>query len=280
MKSPTLEEILASVDSLPSLPGIVNELIQAQGREDVSVDDLVHCIAQDQALTARVLRVANSPFYGMQHKVASIHDAVVVLGLRAVSNLVLAASMTGYFTPPPGYGFDPRGFWRHSFGTALAARILAQHCRMDPETGFTAGLLHDIGRLMLMTHHAEGYAQVVTTWEEGEAGLWNVERGLLGFDHAQAGELLARRWRFPEAIAQAVARHHTPAEGQARTFADVIHLADVLAHALELGGDGLDRVYPIDAGVWRRLGLDGPALDTLLPEIGRAHAGCDALFTA
>ncbi len=280
MSKVSLEEILAEVDVLPSLPTIVDGLVRAMGKEDVSVDELVDGIAGDQALVARVLRVANSPFYGVQNKVSSVHDAIVVLGFRAVGSLVLAASVTGYFSPPAGYGFDLRGFWRHGIGAALAARALARKVGLDAETGFTAGLLHDIGRLMLVTRHTPVYAEVMAACAGEDCPVCEAERRILGFDHAQAGEILARRWRFPAEIVRAVALHHAPEPVRECTFADIAHVADALAHALDLARAEREMVPSLDIGAWRRLRLDGPSLTALLPEIEREHEHYCALLAA
>lgn len=280
MNKVSLEEILAEVDVLPSLPTIVDELVRAMDKEDVSVDELVDGIAGDQALAARVLRVANSPFYGVQHKVSSIHDAVVVLGFRAIGSLVLAASVTGYFSPPAGYGFDLQGFWRHSIGAALAARALARKGGLDAETGFTAGLLHDIGRLMLVTRHTLEYADVMAECAGEDCPVCDAERRILGFDHAQVGEILARRWRLPAEIVRAVAQHHAPEPVRECSYADIAHVADVLAHALDLARTEQEMVPSLDVGAWRRLRLDGPTLTALLPGIVREHEHYSALLAA
>ena len=274
----TLDEVVASVGQLPALPAVVDELIRAFENEAVGVDELAGGVAKDQALAARVLRVANSPFYGVQQKVASIHDAIVVLGFRAVGSLVMAASVTGYFSPAEQSTFDLAGFWRHSIGAALCAKALARRTGLDAESGFTAGLLHDIGRLMLVTTHSMHYAKVLAWREEHDCLIHRAERHVLGFDHAQAGEILARRWRFPPDIVRAVAQHHAPAAADARSLADVAHVANILAHALDLGGEAQAMVPPLDPGAWRRLGLDGPALKSMVAGIEREHESYCALL--
>lgn len=280
----SLDEVLADVRQLPSLPAVVVELIQALENDATSIDQIAEAIARDQSLVARALRVANSPFYGIQHKVASIHDAIVVLGFRAVGSLVTAASVTGYFTPPPQVPFNLTQFWRHGIGTALCARALARLVKLDAETAFTAGLLHDIGVMLLLTTRPGHYADVLAHRDAEDCHLVEAEREVLGFDHAAAGAALASRWSFPREIVDAVALHHAPqadpeSGGQA-TLVDVVHLANILAHALDLGGAPQALVPPVDADAWRRMGLDGDALQSLLPGIEREHEGYCALLAA
>ncbi|MEW5770237.1 MAG: HDOD domain-containing protein [Pseudomonadota bacterium] len=270
----TMDEVLANIQRMPSLPVIVGDLIKALDDEETGIDQLAEGIAKDQTLAARALRVANSPFYGTQHKVASIHDAIVILGFRAVGSLVTAASITGYFAPPPGVAFNLASFWRHGIGTALCARALARDAGVDPESAFTAGLLHDIGALVLLTAEPKRYAKVLAHRERNDSFRIEAEREVLGVDHAQAGEALASRWRFPSEIVRAVALHHAPDAG----LADVVHAADVLAHALDLAGDPLARVPTPCPGAWRRLGLDRDRLRAMFGGIEQEHAGYCALL--
>ena len=280
----TLDEVLADIHELPSLPAVVGELTQALDNEATGVDQLAEGIAQDQSLAARALRVANSPFYGIQHKVASIHDAIVILGFRAVGSLVMAASVTGYFAPPPNTAFDLARFWRHGIGAALCARALARTAGLDMEAAFTAGLLHDIGVLVLLTSRPESYARVLEYRAAQDCELVAAETAVLGFDHARVGEALAARWRFPDEIAQAVAQHHAPRHesgGDAgATLADVAHVANILAHALDLSGDPDALVPPLDGHAWRRIGLELPALKLMLSGIEREHESYCALLRA
>ncbi len=280
----TLAEVLADIRQLPSLPAVVGELIRTLDNESAGIDQLAEGIAKDQSLAARALRVANSPFYGIQHKVSSIHDAIVILGFRAVGSLVMAASVTGYFTPPRDVPFNLDHFWRHGIGTALCARALARHAGLDTEAGFSAGLLHDIGVLMLLTTRPEHYAGVLAYRDEHDCHVPEAERAILGFDHAQAGEALTSRWRFPLEIVRAVALHHAPAghleNYLAASLADVVHVANILAHALDLAGSPTALVPPLDSGAWRRLRLDAASVKALLPGIEQEHESYCALLAA
>lgn len=247
MQTLTLADVMAEMRELPSLPAAVDPLISALRNDAVSTDHLAHDIGMDPALAARVLRVANSPFYGVQKKVASIHVAIVVLGLNAVGSLVMAASVTGYFKPTTDSGLDLSHFWRHSIGVALSARALARGTRRGPEVCFTAGLLHDSGRLLLASLRPLLYQQVMAWRNEQDCLISAAESHVLGFDHAELGAALAERWRFPAEIVDAVANHHHPAGNAHATLVDVVHAADAIAHALDLAGEPDELVPPLDA---------------------------------
>ena len=140
----SFEHIIRQIQELPSLPVVVLELLSSMDQDDTDVHVLAQKIELDQGLAAKTLRIANSSFYGMQSKVTSIPQAVSVLGFHSIRTVVTACALTGSFAPVSG-GFDFQAFWRHSLATAVAARLLAPHLRVNPETAFTAGLLHDLG---------------------------------------------------------------------------------------------------------------------------------------
>ena len=145
------EQIVARLKALPALPTVVAELLASFGNEDVDIGRLAEQISHDQALTARLLRVANSSFYGLQSRISTINEAVVVLGFRAVRSMVLAVGVSGVFRADQCPGFDPQLYIRHCVGVGLTARALARVTGRNPELAFTGGILHDIGELVLAT---------------------------------------------------------------------------------------------------------------------------------
>lgn len=278
MSKIALETVTDNIHRLPSLPAVVNELILALSNEGLSVDELAHGIEKDQALSARALRVANSPFYGMQKSVSSIHDAIVVLGFRAVSSLVTTAALTDFFSGTTRTWFDQSTFWRHSLGAAVCSRKLAGKAGLDPEIGFTAGLLHDIGRLLLVVCCPEQYEAVLAHRNEHDDYLLTVERDLLGVTHAQAGEALARHWNFSPDIVAAVANHHQPDGNNGAGYDDVAHVADILAHGLDFAREPGALASPLDESSLARLGIDWAQLAAALPAIEKEFAGYDSLL--
>ncbi|HJW01688.1 MAG TPA: HDOD domain-containing protein [Azospira sp.] len=278
MKPLEMEQVLASVRQLPSLPAVVMELLESVDKEDVNADELARKISLDQALAAKALKVANSPFYGMPSKVATIQDATVILGLRNVRSLVTAAAVTGAFPDVANSWFEPRLFWQHCVGVALCARVLAAEAGLSEDGAFTAGLLHDLGRLVLVTGFPEQYHQVSIYQNRHDCFLPAAERDVLGLDHAAVGRALAERWRFAPAIQEAVAFHHAPEETVADSLAGVVHVADILAHALDLCPRSDELVQPLSAVAWNRLGIPWPRLKVLLAQVEDQFEGVCAAF--
>ena len=261
------DQVLIKLKQLPSLPSAVSELMASFGDEDVDIAEIAHKISRDQGLTARVLRVANSSFYGLQSKVGTINDAVVVLGFRAVRSMVLAVGMNSVLRVEQCPGFEVQAYLRHCVGVGLAARSLAQLTGYNAELAFTGGILHDIGKLVLASNFSAQYTEVLAYRNKHDCFIIDAERDVLGMDHAQVGALLAEAWRFPPALHEAVAEHHAPAGSAATSLAALIHLADGLTHALGLAGSDDEMVMPVDATAWLRLGLDAEKLNQVFSQL-------------
>jgi HD-like signal output (HDOD) protein len=275
----TLDSIVDNINRLPSLPSIVNELIVALGNKSINVDDLAHGIEKDQALSARALRVANSPFYGMRQPIASIRDAIVVLGFRAVGSLVTTAALTNLFKTPEYEWFDQSAFWRQSLGTAICSRKLAQSVGgFNPEIGFTAGLLHDIGRLVLVVCCPKEYRSVVDWRNAHDRYSIDAEIQVLGVTHCQAGAALAKHWNLGPEICDAAAYHHAPPASDSPTIVDLVHVADILAHALDMARAPQTLVPRINSEAWQRLGLDWTQLAGTLADIELEFESYDSLM--
>jgi len=276
MSAPSLAEIVGGLRALPSLPTVVMELLRTMGEEDVDIDRLARGISNDQALAARTLRVANSPFYGMQGKINTIAEAITVLGFVNVRSLVTTAGIAAAWPASGATSFEPRVFWRHCLGVASCAATLAPHARLRPEILFLAGLLHDVGRLVLVVTHPAVYSEIQLRQELDDVLLLDAERAVLGFDHAQIGSELCRHWHLPAPIAAAVERHHRvnpQAPPVAADMADVVHVADAMAHALDLAGDPDALVPQPAASAWQRLALGPAELRAALGEAERHFNG-------
>ncbi len=274
MTHPSLAELADKIRLLPAMPMIALDVIRSLQDSDLDVDGLARRISQDQAIAARVLRVANSPFYGLQKQVGSIHDAIVVLGLSTVRSLVLAASM---ITCLPGGGagsFSRDAFWRHGLGTAVAAEALARVLQRPPELMFIAGLLHDIGRLAMVSLYPDTFAALREQALREDRPLGLLEAGCFGFDHAEAGARLAALWNFPPSIVDAIGRHHTPGDTSPGSLAGIIHYADAIARALELDGEVDGQVPHLDQATIDGLGVSWEQLNSVLAETQSRFESC------
>ena len=269
MSQPSLADIVSHIHSLPAMPAVALELLQTLSGGDPDVDALASRIARDQAITARVLRVANSPFYGLQMRVGSIHDAIVVLGFSAVRSLVLTSAVVTTLPAGKCAGFSADRFWRHVLGTAVAAQALARPLRRKPESLFIAGLLHDIGRLVMLSANPEGFARVIDIAAERDCHLVDVEAEIFGCDHTAVGAAIAQHWNFPADIVEALAFHHNPAQTAPGSLAAIIHYADGIAKALDLEGAENTQMARLQPAAIDALGLDWQTLTAVLAETHR-----------
>lgn len=273
------EQVLARLKQLPSLPSAVSGVLASFTSEDMDVEAIAAQIAKDQGLTARVLRVANSSFYGLQTKVGTINEAVVVLGFRAVRSMVLAVGMSTAFRVEQCPGFDAAAYLRHGVGVGLAARALAPLVRQNPDLAFTGGLLHDIGQLVLASAFPRQFGEVVAHRRREDCFMADAERELLGIDHAEVGGMLAETWHFPATLFEAVAFHHRPACAPAGSLAGLVHVANAVAHALGLARSGEELLMPLDEAAWAGIAADQAAFRGALATIERDFDGvCQALM--
>ncbi len=231
------------IGGLPTLPEVPMKILQLITSEKSSMDDISRIVERDPSLTVNILKVANSPYYGMRQKIASLKLALTILGLNEIINIVTSISIVRLFpTRLSGGSFDRVKFWNHSFGCATAARMLARD--LDPETEgveFVAGLLHDIGKLVLDQYFHPKLREVRKLREKEGLALLEAETRVIGVDHAVLGSWLAKRWDLPPPLVESIAHHHSPLDvlalappSREPALTAMVHLADILAHEPEL----------------------------------------------
>lgn len=228
-----MREILDNLHQLPSIPAVVQELIVSFDHPDLDSHHLAHKIGQDQALSAKVLRVANSAFYGLPRQVGSIQEAVTVLGFGAVRSLVLSAGIMGAFSTDDEVCVDRNLYWQRSLAAATYAKAVARTLRQDGETAFSAGLLHDIGILVLDVCDHERFSALWQSVQGGENGLIEAERAAFGFDHAELGAEVTHRWKFPPVIEDAIRYHYQPGHRPFQVLTGIVQVAALLARFSE-----------------------------------------------
>lgn len=273
------QEIVDSVRQLPSLEPVINRLLASFEQSDIDVAHVAAEIAHDQALVARVLRLANSPFYGLASRVGSLKEAVLVLGFRNVRAAVVAIALTRCFVDRHVPGFDAREFWLHSTAVGIAAREIARRSRREDDVAFTCGVIHDIGVLILMTVVPGEMARVLEYCREHGCMIRDGEQALLGVDHSAIGALLARKWGLPAELCDGIAMHHTVDEATAESLANIVHLADVTVRAMGVSGDESRVVPRVSDVALHRLGLTSHDLGAVMSAVaGDLESIHEALF--
>lgn len=272
MNAPTVlpldrDHCIDQVQALPSLPAVVVQLMALLQQQDVSLEPIAETLSLDQALAAKVLQLANSPFYGVSGRITSIRDGINILGLRPLSTLVLAAVLTVQFDQMHGKALHLEEFWCHSIACAVAARALAEAQGLDEGSAFTAGLLHDVGLLVLDSLYPVEMAQALQWAVEHDAPQLQAEQALLGVSHAEVGAWLARHWHFAPEVVEAIAGHHNPPDTAQLSLTDLVHGANALVHALDLAGVAHEAVPALQPAAWGRLAHVRQHLPRLLPRI-------------
>ncbi len=227
-----------AVLSLPPLPEAATRILRLARDPDVDFREIVKVISADQTLTARVLRASNSALYGTSREVQTIRQAVVLLGRDAVIQLVLSVSVINMKASGAEDGFDRGAFWRHSMAVAVAARGLAGRFGVDPERAFIAGLMHDIGKLVLVEHYGERYSKLFSIAQRGARPLHHIERDIFGVDHAIVGQALCEHWKLASPLAQAVTGHHDADAEALGPLPATIRSANALVKTVGLGEGG------------------------------------------
>lgn len=281
-KGPTLAPISAQAitsraATLASLPTIYFQVEKAINHPTASATDIAKVLRTDQALSARLLRIANSAFYGFPRRVESVDDAVRIIGTRQLHDLTLATVVLTQFK-----GVDPKlvgmkDFWRHSLACGLAAHSLTTFRReSNTERFFVAGLLHDLGSLVLYQQLPDRAQDALIRHHRSEITLEEAERSTIGCDHAEVGAALMARWRLPAFYQEAAARHHSNPAHSIGTAA--IHIADLLVLALGLGTNGEARPPRFSPAAWDLLGLPPSCIGNVAEEVTGLLAETERLF--
>lgn len=281
MRGVTLDSLLGSVPDLPALPSAVTQVLKETASGSATAGSVANAILADPGISARVLRLANSAYYGLSREVARVQDAVVVLGFRTVRSLVLVAGTYPLLRRPlESYRLDGEELWRYAGAVAIGAQtVAAQSGACDPDEAFGCGLLHDIGRIALDESLGDRLPIILRMTSDGLASFDEAERVHLGFDHGEVGAHMARDWNLPAAYVAAMQYHHRPEETPAHSpIVDSVHIGMALALAMGhgLGIDGLGHRLSPDA--LDRLRVDGVGFERLAAEYTHAYAKHSNLF--
>lgn len=274
-----LKRITQSIIGLPTLPTVITQLIGLIDNPRTSAKEVAQLISTDQALTAKILKLANSAFYGFPREISTVDLAVVVLGFETVKSLGLSVSVLERFAAgrDDDHLFDRQKFWQHSIACGVAARMLAQKLRYRvPGEAFAAGILHDIGKLILCQYFPDEFSRVLETAQEEHIYIGVAEQRVLGVTHAEVGSWLVEKWNLPRQLVDSVAYHHAPRRLKRNAeLPSLIHLADYLCRRERIGDGGGEQRPKVDPVALRVFGLhEEPkaAMRRILGYGGQLHA--------
>lgn len=250
------KKIIRNRIKLPSLPTIFHQINEAINDPKCSATHIANIISKDQSLSARLLQLVNSAFYNFPSKIETITRAVAIIGTKQLSTLSLGTCALAVFKDVPSDLIDMKSFWEHSIACGIIARILASYKNNTlTERFFVGGLLHDIGRLILFMSIPEISKETLLKAKETGCMLHQAENDIIGFDHSKMGGILLKEWKLPMSLENIVRFHHIKTESQIQLDTAVVHIADIMANALEIGNSGEHNVPPLVPKAWAEIGL-------------------------
>lgn len=274
MREENINSKIAQLKDLPTLPTILMECNQRLQDPDTTASDLGDVIKTDQAISSKVLKLVNSAFYGFSGRVSTISQAIVVLGFNTIQNIILSISVFELLPRNADLkGFEISKFWEHSMGCGVISNILGQKLGIeDPEEAFIAGLLHDVGKLIIARIFPEDFLAILKITHSKKVLFLDAELEVLGITHNQAGEILAKHWKLPSTLIECIAFHHNGTEDMHnKKLVCIVHLADIITRGLQIGSGG-DMVIPeINRTAWDALNMKsdiiGQSMDDMDEEL-------------
>ncbi|MFZ5996578.1 MAG: HDOD domain-containing protein [Nitrospirota bacterium] len=258
-----LRSQIEKIDALPTIPTVLRKLLAIIDKPRISINDIGVFIANDPVLTSRVLKIVNSPIYGFPGRIASVNQALILLGLNVVRGMLLGVSVFEAMQK------TMVGLWEHSLGCAITSRIIAKKKGLkEPEELSVAGLLHDIGKVVLGLKFPDEYKQVMETAEKSEVFIFDAERNHFKINHADAGAWVAQKWNFPKSLVEIIEYHHKPHLSRAFPLETaIVHVADILTRAKGFGFAGDHFVPAMNPAAWEMLKLSEGAMKDILVEM-------------
>ena len=266
------EDLLKGLVQLSSLPVIYTKINEAVNNPRSSMQDISNIISDDPGLTSRLLQIVNSAFYGFPSKIETVGRALFIVGTQQIRDLALATSIVSLFKGIPEELVNMESFWRHSVACGLAAKLLATYrrCEMNVERYFAAGIIHDIGRLVIYKKIPETAQKIILRCKANKELLYIVEKEVIGFDHANVGSVLARYWNLPPSLEEVVAYHHSPRDAKRYPIeTSVVHVADIIVHAMQFGSSGEQYIPPLDRKALELIGIPPSVLSPMLDQLWR-----------
>ena len=261
-----LDKLLAGINNLPTLPTVFATLSDAIEDPRVTTEKLAEIISSDQASSFKILKIANSSFYGFRGKIDTISQAILYLGFNEVRNIVFALSVMNVFSKDKRLpNFSPIDLWAHSIGVGIITRFIGKGIgEKRIENFFLAGILHDIGKIILLEFAHDEYAAVLRLIESKNCPMIEAENEIFGMDHTRVGQALAEKWKLPAAIQDTILHHHRgTAEKENSTIVALVHIANIAARMLELGHSGNTHYSAPNVKSWEALKISPGFLSSI-----------------
>ena len=254
----SFEIIIQNIKNLQTLPTIYTSISEALKNPLVTPEKLAQIISVDQVSSVKILKVANSPFYGFRGRIDTISQAILYLGFDEIKNIIFALSVVNIFTKDREIlNFKPSDLWAHSIAVGIATRLIGSAVgEKELENYFLAGIIHDIGKLLFIEFIPKEYEKVLKLVKEKNCFIKDAEVEILGMDHCRAGQILAEKWKLPSGLQDAILLHHAGIKANQRSkMIASVHIADILTTALDLGKCGDNMIPEPNFKVWEIINL-------------------------
>jgi putative nucleotidyltransferase with HDIG domain len=267
-----IKKVKDSIEKMPTLSPLTHKIVQVANDRRSSAQDLTDVIQLDPVLTAKVIKMVNSAYFGLPQKVKSLKQTIVMLGINTVKNVALSSSFANNVRIKEKTKLSGDDFWQHSLGVATASKLIAKELGIDAkflEEYFIAGLIHDIGKVLINNFFSDEMNQILEISSQKQISITDVERQVLKLTHEEIGIAIGKKWNFEGALLFAVGKHHNPAvTGSSAIFSMIVSLADTFVKILDIGFSGNYKVDPVSEEVWNALQLNEEKVFKALQPIG------------
>jgi len=280
-KQTFIDELNKKKVILPEIPAVVFELNEVVANPMSSAGHIAEVVNRSPSLTALLLKIVNSSFYGFPSKIDNVSHAVMLIGTREISELALGISILTIFKKIPKQIIDMYSFQKHSLACGIFSRVIAAHLNSyQTEQLFVSGLLHDLGRLILYIHFPKESHDIISRSRNRSKLLFKEERDYLGSDHSVVGKQLMQQWKLPLILENCVRYHHIPSAAQHKAPATIVHLADIVVNSLGIGSSGEKFVPPLDNSAWEKLNFPISSLQKIIGQATHQFKAMEPILQA
>jgi putative nucleotidyltransferase with HDIG domain len=266
-----VDKVKDSIERMPSLSPVIHKINEVANSAKSSAQDLTDVIQLDPVLTAKVIRMVNSAYFGLTNEVKSLKPAVIMLGLNTIKNVALSSAFLGKVSLNKNTKLNGEEFWKHSLGVAVASKLIARKLGVDPkllEEYFIAGLIHDIGKVLINNFFPDEMNTILEEALKKEEGITDIERRVLGLTHEEIGIAIGKKWKFANNLLYSMGRHHQPVlQGDSAVFSMVVSVADNFVKIMKVGFSGNFKIEHMPEELWKQLNLNEEAVFDALSSI-------------